>query len=74
MMELLVVILFCGLCFKAIGLAFRMAWGTAKILASVLFTVAVPLLILCLVFAGGVFLLLPLALIGIAFGVLKACV
>jgi len=73
MMELLVVILFCWLFFKAIGLAFRMAWGTAKILASVLFTVAVPLLILCLVFAGGVFLLLPLALIGIAFGVLKAC-
>ena len=73
MMELLVVILFCWLFFKAIGLAFRMAWGTAKILASVLFTIAVPLLILCLVFAGGVFLLLPLALIGIAFGVLKAC-
>ena len=73
MMELLVVILFCWLFFKAIGLAFRMAWGTAKILASVLFTVAVPLLILCLAFAGGVFLLLPLALIGIAFGVLKAC-
>lgn len=73
MMELLAVILFCWLFFKAIGLAFRMAWGTAKILASVLFTVAVPLLILCLVFAGGVFLLLPLALIGIAFGVLKAC-
>ena len=73
MMELLVVILFCWLFFKAIGLAFRMAWGTAKILASVLFTVAVPLLILCLVFAGGVFLLLPLALIGIAFDVLKAC-
>jgi len=74
MMELLVVILFCWLFFKAVGLAFRVAWGTAKILASVLFALAVPLLILCLVFAGGVFLLLPLALIGIAFGVLKACV
>ena len=74
MMELLTVILFCWLFFKAMGLAFRMAWGAAKILASVLFAVAVPLLILTLVFAGGVFLLLPLALIGIAFGVLKACV
>jgi len=74
MMELLVVILFCWLFFKAVGLAFRVAWGTAKILASVLFALAVPLLILCLVFAGGVFLLLPLALIGIAFGVLRACV
>lgn len=74
MMELLVVVLFCWLFFKAVGLAFRMAWGTAKILASVLFGLAVPLLVLCLLFAGGIFLLLPLALVGIAFGVLKACV
>lgn len=74
MMELLAVVLFCWLFFKAVGLAFRMAWGTAKIIASLLFTIAVPLLILCLVFAGGIFLLLPLALIGIAFGLLKACV
>lgn len=74
MMELLVLILFCWLFFKAVGLVFRMAWGTAKIVASLLFAVAVPLLIVCLLFAGGVFLLLPLALIGIAFGVVKACV
>ena len=74
MLDVLMVIVFCWLFFKAMGLMFRMAWGTAKILASVLFTVAVPLLILCLVFAGGFLLLLPLALIGIAFGLLKACV
>ena len=74
MMELLVLILFCWLFFKAVGLAFRMAWGAAKIIASLLFAIAVPLLILCLVFAGGIFLLLPLALVGIAFGLLKACV
>ena len=74
MMELLLVILFCWLLFKAVKLAFRMAWGTAKIIASILFAVAVPLLVLCLVFAGGLVLLLPLALVGIAFGVLKACI
>ena len=74
MLEFLAVIVFCWLFFKAVGIAFRMAWGTAKIIASLLFTIAVPLLILCLVFAGGVFLLLPLAMIGIAFGVLKACI
>ena len=74
MLEILIVVLFVWLFFKILGLAFRMAWGTAKILASVLFAVAVPLLVLCLIFAGGVFLLLPLALIGIAFGVLKACI
>lgn len=74
MIELLVVIAFCWLSFKAVGLAFRAAWGAAKIIASLLFAVAVPLLVLCLIFAGGIVLLLPLALIGIAFGLLKACV
>lgn len=73
-MELLLVIVFCWLFFKTAGLAFRMAWGTAKIIASLLFVMAVPLLVLCLVFAGGVFLLLPLALIGVAFGLVTACV
>ena len=74
MMELLIVILFCWLFFKAMGLMFRVAWGTAKIIASLLFAIAVPLMVLCLIFAGGLFLLLPLALIGIAFGVVKSCV
>lgn len=73
-MEFFVVVLFFWLFYKAAGLAFRMAWGTAKILASVLFAVAVPLLILCLLFAGGIVLLLPLALVGIAFGLVKACI
>lgn len=73
MMELVLLVLFCWLFFKAVGLAFRMAWGTAKVIASILFALAVPLLVLCLIFAGGVFLLLPLAMIGIAFGLLKAC-
>lgn len=72
-MEILLVILFCWLFFKTMGLAFRVAWGTAKILASLLFAVAVPMLVLCLMFAGGIVLLLPLALIGLAFGLLKAC-
>ena len=74
MMELVLLVLFCWLFFKAVGLAFRMAWGTAKVIASILFALAVPLLVLCLIFAGGLFLMLPLAMIGIAFGLLKACV
>lgn len=73
-MEWILVIAFCWLFFKALGLAFRMAWGTARIIASVLFSIAVPLLIACLIFAGGIALLLPLALVGIAFGLLKACI
>ena len=74
MLELLTLILFCWLFFKAVGLAFRMAWGAAKIIAALLFALAIPLLVLALLFAGGVFLLLPLALAGIAFGLLRACV
>lgn len=74
MLELIVIVLFCWLFFKALGLAFKTAWGAAKIIASILFTVAVPLLICCLIFAGGIVLLVPVALIGIAFGLLKAAV
>lgn len=73
-MELLITIAFFWIFFKALGLALRVAWGTARIVASVLFGLAVPLLLVCLIFAGGIALLLPLALVGIAFGLLKACI
>ena len=74
MLEFLMLILFVWLFFKALGLTFKVAWGTTKIIASILFAVAIPLLVVCMVFAGGLILLLPIALIGIAFGLLKACV
>ncbi len=73
-MELLIAILCIWLTVKAIGLAFRMAWGTAKIAACLLFTVAIPLLAGCLLFAGGLLILLPLGLIALAWGILKAVV
>lgn len=72
MLEILSVILFCWLFFKTLGLAFRAAWGTAKMIASVLFVLAVPMLVISLLFAGGILLLVPLALVGLAFGLLKA--
>ena len=71
MLNLLIIALFCWLFFKALGLAFRMVWGAAKIAASVLFAVAVPLLVVCLIFAGGLVLLVPVALMGLAFWLLK---
>ena len=74
MLEILITILFCWIFFKALGLAFRIAWGTAKVLASVLFLLAVPMLVIGLLFAGGALLLVPLVLVGIAFGLLKAAV
>lgn len=71
MLNLLIIALFCWLFFKALGLAFRMVWGAAKIAASGLFAVAVPLLVVCLIFAGGLVLLVPVALMGLAFWLLK---
>lgn len=73
MLEVLFTVLFIWLLFKVIGLAFRVAWGAAKIAASVLFTMAVPLLVLCLIFAGGMLILIPIAMLGAAFGLLKSC-
>lgn len=74
MFEFLTVCIFIWLLVKAIGLAFRLTWGIAKIIASILITLALPILILCLVFAGGIVLLVPIAIIGIAIGILNACV
>ena len=73
MFELLTVVVFAWLMFKAIGFAFRLTWGVAKIAASILIGLAFPVLIVCFVFIGGIALLVPLAMIAIAIGILKAC-
>ena len=73
MLDILVVILFCWFFWKSLGLAVRVAWGTAKILASVLFVIALPLVAVCLIFAGGLLLLVPVVLMVLAFFLLKAC-
>ena len=73
MFELLTIAIFLWLLVKAIGFAFRLTWGIAKIAASILIGLALPVLILCLIFAGGVLLLVPLVMLAIAAGILKAC-
>ena len=73
MFELLVFILFVWLFLKAVGLAFRVTWGLAKVIAVILFTLALPAMICCFLVAGGMVLLIPVALVGTAFGILKAC-
>ena len=67
-------VLFVWLFVKAIGLAVRVTWGLAKVSAVILFTLALPALIGCFLLAGGVVLLIPVALVGAAFGILKSCV
>ena len=73
MVELLTVAVFIWLMVKAVGLAFRLTWGFAKIAASILMGIAMPLLFICLVFVGGISLLAPIVLISIAVGILKSC-
>lgn len=74
MFELLILIAFVWLFVKAVGLTFRVTWGVAKTVAVALFTLALPVLVLGLVIAGGVVLLVPLALVAAAWGILENCV
>ena len=73
MIELLTIAIFVWLLVKAVGLAFKLTWGVAKIAASILIVLAFPVLIVCLVFVGGIALLVPIVMIAIAAGILKAC-
>lgn len=74
MFEILAILLFIWLLGKTIGLAFRLTWGAAKIAVTILMALALPLLIGGVLLAGGLLLVVPLGLIGIAFGIVKACV
>lgn len=73
MFELLVFVIFIWLLAKTVGLAFKLTWGAAKIAASILITLAFPVLIVCFLFVGGIALLIPVLMIAIAAGILKAC-
>jgi hypothetical protein len=73
MFELLTVAIFIWLLVKTIGLALKLTWGVAKIIASILIGLALPVLIICLIFAGGIILLLPIVMIVIAAAILKVC-
>ena len=73
MIEILISILAIWLLIKAISLAFKITWGVAKIVATILMVLAIPIFIVCLIFVGGFFLLIPVALIAGALGLLKIC-
>ena len=74
MFELLVIVIFCGLLVKVLKLAFSITWGMAKIAATVLCVLACPLLILCLLFASGLALIIPILIVVGAYTLLKAFV
>jgi hypothetical protein len=73
MFEILVTLFTIWLFIGSIKLAFKIAWGTTKIIASVLLGLASVILVLCLVFAGGAVILIPAFLMAGAFGLLKKC-
>ena len=73
MFEIIIFILFGWLFFKVIGLMFKVAWGVTKLVAVILAVLALPALIIGLLFAGGVVLILPVLLIAGAVGLLKCC-
>ena len=71
MFELIVIILFVWFSIKAIGLTIKLTWCAAKIIASILMVIALPALILCILFASGVILLIPIIMIAVAVAILK---
>lgn len=73
MFELLTIAIFIWLLVKAIGFAIKLTWGVAKVAASILIGLAFPVLIVCFLFVGGIALLVPIVMIAIAAGILKAC-
>ena len=73
MFELLTIAIFLWLFVKVIGLTLRMTWGIAKITVSLLIGLALPVLFVSLLFVGGIALLVPIAMIAIAAGIVKAC-
>lgn len=73
MLSILVTVLVCWLAYKTLGILFSLTWGLVKIMCTVLLVLAAPALLLCLLFAGGMLILLPLALVAGAFMLGKAC-
>lgn len=73
MLELFVLFVFLWLLARAIGLVLKLTWGAAKITAGVLTALALPLLAVCLAFAGGAVLMVPVAMIALAAGILRSC-
>ena len=73
MFTLFVIFVFVWLFVKSVGLAFHVTWGLAKIPATLLFVIALPLLVVFAILGSLLPLLLPLALVAAAFGILKNC-
>lgn len=71
MLDILLTVLFISLFIWTIKLMFKLTWGLAKIIAVILMIIALPTLIGGLMVAGGLILLIPVALLIGAIGIIK---
>ncbi|MBQ5592139.1 MAG: hypothetical protein IIU80_04270 [Clostridia bacterium] len=71
MLEILFTVIFIALFVWTAKLLFKISWGVAKILATILLVLALPILVLCLVFAGGLALLVPIGIVAGVVGIIK---
>ncbi len=73
MFEILTVFLFVWLLWKAFALLFRLTWGAAKLIAGIIMFLAMPVLVVCLLFVGGIVLLVPIGMVALALLIVRAC-
>lgn len=71
MTEIIITIIAIALSVKAIKLILKLSWGMAKIIATVLLILAIPVFGVCLILTGGLMLLIPVAIIAAAIGIVK---
>lgn len=71
MIEFLLTVIFIALFVWTAKLLFKISWGVAKIIATVLLVLALPVLVVCFLLAGGVALLIPIAIVGGVVGIIK---
>lgn len=71
MLDILLTVLFISLFIWTIKLIFKLTWGIAKVIAIILMIIALPTLIGGLMVAGGLILLMPIALVIGAIGIIK---
>lgn len=72
MLELILIGVFALLFGKALGLVLKLTWGAAKLVVGLVMGLAVPVLVVSVLFAGGLALLVPVAMVGLVFFLLKA--
>ena len=71
MFDILCTALFIWLFIKVFSLVFKVAWSITKVLAMIFFVLALPALVVCFIFAGGILLLVPVGLLGLALALLN---